>query len=74
MTAVILFIESFPKPKLNALLVILTDRLRERKNDATFEANEDVRLDPDSIAKVSFDKYSIICRFYESTLLIHFAS
>ncbi|KAL5536641.1 hypothetical protein ACEPAF_464 [Sanghuangporus sanghuang] len=30
---------------------ILTDRVRERRNDPNWEANEDVRLSPESIAK-----------------------
>ena len=32
--------------------VILTDRVRERKSDKEWEANEDVRLNPESIAEV----------------------
>lgn len=35
-------------------IVIVTDRVRERRNDPTWEQNEDVRLSPESIAKVRY--------------------
>lgn len=44
---------SFYEFTLTSDIVILTDRLRERRPGGVFETNSDIRLDPNSIASVS---------------------